>query len=227
MESFLRADKDLRSVGVFVSPSRRFGLIFVTLRLSVVLVILIKEGLHTVGSLTTLMVQYIILAPLTMAYMAESQFMVLVNAVKLRISTMIADMKDEQPLKYHAKSKKLLTFITVHSFLVESCSAVNSLYAVQILMIVSSIFVNSTANLYHVIEKTINLIEDYHEADLLTLTVTASRVVVRSYEVWSVVATCFETQETVRYFGRPNTSHYVIGHYCACNFSIGCPTKNC
>ncbi|KAF6212701.1 hypothetical protein GE061_013227 [Apolygus lucorum] len=182
MESFVRADKDLRSVGVFVSPSRKFGLIAIGIRLTIVLSILYKELRATAGTVTQLMIQYLIIAPMTMAFVPEIQFMVLVNAVNLRVSTMIADMKTDVVNRYCSKFKKLQAFIIVHSFLVDSCSTINSLYQVQILLIVSSIFINSTANAYHVIEKTVNLINHFSEADALTLTISASRVVLRSYE---------------------------------------------
>uniref|UniRef100_A0A146LU20 Gustatory receptor n=3 Tax=Lygus hesperus TaxID=30085 RepID=A0A146LU20_LYGHE len=200
MESFSRADRELRGVGVFVSPSRKFGLITIGIRLTIVFSILYKELRATAGTVTQLMIQYLIIAPMTMAFIPEAQFMVLVNAIHLRVSTMIADMKSDVVNHYSSKSKKLQAFIIVHSFLVESCSTINSLYQIQILFIVSSIFINNTANAYHVIEKTVHLILHFSEADALTLTITASRVILRTYEVWSVVATCFRTQETIKEF---------------------------
>ncbi|BET01248.1 Hypothetical protein NTJ_14064 [Nesidiocoris tenuis] len=197
MESFLRADRDLWKVGVFISPSRRFCFKTVAIRFAIIFAILIYEIRHTLSSIQQLLVQYIILAPLTLGCVAEAQYMVLINAVRHRINVMILDMKEDKAQSYSAKSKKLETFVIIHSSLVESSSVINSLYAIQILMLISSIFINSTANLYHLIEKTVDLVRLYNYKDFATLMVMVCRVTARSFEVWSVAATSFDTQETV------------------------------
>ncbi|CAB0012675.1 unnamed protein product [Nesidiocoris tenuis] len=55
----------------------------------------------------------------------------------------------------------------------------------------------STANLYHLIEKTVDLVRLYNYKDFATLMVMVCRVTARSFEVWSVAATSFDTQETI------------------------------
>ncbi|CAH1401142.1 unnamed protein product [Nezara viridula] len=98
------------------------------------------------------------------------------------------------------KTNKFQTLLSTHSSLVTVCENINGLYSLQILIILSSIFVLSTSNLYYVILKTIEMINlrSFSQMDMFLM--NCYRIVVRAYEVWTMVTSCVCMQDQAAEF---------------------------
>nr|QQP19795.1 gustatory receptor 5 [Tropidothorax elegans] len=198
--SFL--DKNLHEIGVKVPYSRVYGYILITAKIILLLILWLSDFVlfKSYSNWSFLLVQFNLIFPLLVANVIQVQFMVLLELVQRRIRTLSAKLNDIDKGKNFVKTNHLHVLISVHSSLLGICEIINALYSPQILIILSSIFIVTTANLYHVIEKLIGFISQKKLSDLNFLAMTTYRIFVRSLEVWTMVTTCANTQELAREF---------------------------
>lgn len=148
--------------------------------------------------LDSILVECILMYPLIIINTVETQFIVLLNVIKKRLIVVTKKLnaitkKDGRNINLEV----LQTLATIHSTLVDICGDINSLYSHQILMIFSGIFILTTTNLYHVVEKLIVFVAKKDARPLNFATITTYRVMVRAYEVWTVVRSCSTVNEKV------------------------------
>lgn len=191
---FVKIDMDLKSVGVFVSHSYRFGLLGVVVRCIILLPVLLL-GLYTSArvSTTVIIAEYIDIMSQLTTFLIEMQFVTLANCVRTRVATMTKHLNALAAKPSSYKPKKLLVLSSSHSSLVDMISTINDLYTVQMLFIMFTIFLLATANLYELIAAVTT--ETRH--DVFHLLLVTLKVFLRSFEIWTITTVCVEVQENV------------------------------
>lgn len=201
MRQLAYLDRKLYEIGINVPYSRLYGYLLTSARLALIMSLFLPDlfVFKSWRNMDFLVVQYILIMPLLVGNIVQVQFMVLLELVQRRIRILTDSLKDiGQGSNNVVKPNHLHILVSVHSSLLTICEIVNNLYSPQILLILSSIFIVTTANLYHVIEKMIVFISLKKWNDLNFLAMTTYRIFVRSLEVWTMVTTCVNTQELVR-----------------------------
>lgn len=140
---------------------------------------------------------YAMLVTVLLGNIVQVQFIVLLNLVSRRMRLLIVKLNQFAVSDGFIKTNKFQTLLSTHSSLVTVCENINGLYSLQILIILSSIFVLSTSYLYNVILKTIELItlRSFSHMDIFLM--ICYRIVVRAYEVWTMVTSCVCMQDQV------------------------------
>ncbi|KAE8573178.1 putative gustatory receptor 28a [Halyomorpha halys] len=158
--------------------------------------------------LDSILIECMLMYPLIIINIVETQFIVLLNVVKKRLIAVKKKLNEITKKGVRNINLEILqTLATAHSTLVDICQDINSLYSHQILMIFSGIFILTTTNLYHVVEKLIVFVAKKDVKMLNFATITSYRVMVRAYEVWTVVRSCSKANEKAKEF---NTQLYQL-----------------
>lgn len=196
MKSMASLDSRLHEIGAVIPYSRMFSYYITFLRLFLISSLFLPDLLlfKSFQNLNYLLVQYVLIMPILIVNLVQVQFMVLLDVVQRRINVLISVLKNASKNERCMPESHLHTLLSVYSSLLTLCDEMNWLYSPQILFILSSVFINATANLYHVIEKLIVFITVKHYS---FLAMTTYRILVRSLEVWTLVTTCVNTQDLV------------------------------
>lgn len=201
MKKFAALDRMLHDIGIHVPYSRLYGYVLTSIRLTAIMSICLPDIVvfKSFTNISFLLVQYNLIVPLLVGNVVQVQFMVLLELAQRRIRIMTDKLKEIGSGNNFIKTQHLHTLISVHSSLISTCEIINSLYSPQILIILSSIFIVTTANLYHVIEKLIVFLQTKKLSELNFVGMTSYRIFIRSMEVWTMVTACVNTHELVSF----------------------------
>ncbi|KAK9512412.1 hypothetical protein O3M35_000849 [Rhynocoris fuscipes] len=190
-------DNNLKEVGIFISHNRIYSIVLISIKLFSVSVIFICDIIlfNTTRNISAFAMEYICTMPLYFNNIVEAQFMVLLNSVQKRFNILTENIILNKNRNYLQKIKQMNVFTKVYNNLIDVCEKINTLYSLQILLIISSIFIITTANLYHVIEKVIKYLTEKKYNDYNLLIMLTYRILLRSTEVWALITSCVNTQE--------------------------------
>ncbi|KAL1138601.1 hypothetical protein AAG570_008664 [Ranatra chinensis] len=196
-ESMSRVDARLSAFGLVARRRSCLPLTLGRLLLLVSLPVVGFAGFHTYSSFKTITVEYICFVPLAVANMVQVQFITLLSLVTSRVLLLTRHLKKLSACRSHpATVHKLEAMASVHSSLIAICEIVQSMFSPQILIVLSSIFIITTANLYHVIDKTVKFLSGQKD-DVNVLLIISYRIFVRSYEVWALIASAVDASTKV------------------------------
>ncbi|KAE8573907.1 Gustatory receptor 19 [Halyomorpha halys] len=195
-------DTNLARIGVHVQHQRldMFSVMLTRVFLVFTLFLCDLWEINVYRTWRSILHAYAMLVTVLLGNIVQVQFIVLLNLVQRRMRLLIVKLNQFALSDGFIKTNKFQTLLSTHSSLVTVCENVNGLYSLQILIILSSIFILSTSYLYSVILKTIELITLRSFSGMDIFLMICYRIVVRAYEVWTMVTSCAGMQEQAAEF---------------------------